>query len=184
MPLSFQPKVALSSFLLLGAVLWQYPGLADTQASDQAEIRVPIVFKPLVPYRAGVEISEPIRQECGLNEAMVASIQKYAKKHEVPLINDDPEPAQPGKAVRRLSAEITKATPGLYVFSAWHSKPAILTVQYRLSEGDNVILNKSRSCSSRKAGFLDMDGRACMKLKECVDEHGEYIGKWIKKTLY
>ena len=86
--------------------------------------------------------------------------------------------------MRQLSAEITHATPGLYAFSHWHTKPAILVVHYKLTEGDQVLLDTRRSCSSRKAGFLGMDGRACSKLNECVDEQGDYIGKWIKKKLY
>jgi len=184
MPIFRAPRGILSSILFFGAMLWQYPSLAEPPASDPADSVAPVLFKPHVPYSADAEISDPIKQQCGLNEAMVASIQQYAGEYAVPLVSSEPTPAQPGGKVRQLSAEITHATPGLYAFSHWHTKPAILVVHYKLTEGDQVLLDTRRSCSSRKAGFLGMDGRACSKLNECVDEQGDYIGKWIKKKLY
>lgn len=47
-----------------------------------------------------------------------------------------------------------------------------------------MLLDSYRSCTSRKAGFLGLDGRVCSRLLECADEQGDYIGKWIKKKLY
>lgn len=184
MPPSRPPRNILPSLLFLGAALWQYPCLAETQASDAVTSVVPVVFKPNVPFSADANISDAIRQQCGLNDAMVTSIQKYTGEFAVPLVSEEQTTAQPGRVVRVLSAEITNATPGLYAFSHWHTKPAILAVHFKVTEGDNVLLDTRRTCSSRKAGFLGMDGRACVKLKECVDEHGEYIGKWIKKKFY
>ena len=184
MPRSRIPGYLSSSLLLLGALLWQYPCLAESPASEPADSVVPVVFKPQVPFSADAGISEPIRQQCGLNEAMVASIQKYAKEFEVPLVSGEQAEAPPGKVVRQLSAEIIHATPGLYIFLHWGSRPAILAVHYKLTEGDRVLLDTSRSCSSRQAGFLGLDGHACAKLHECADEQGGYIGKLIKKKFY
>jgi hypothetical protein len=172
------------SLAILGVSLWPQPGLVAAQDAGPPIGDVPVVFQPQVPYAKDADISDAIRQQCGLNEAMVASIQEYAGEYGWPLASSEPTPVLPGGKVRRLSAEISHATPGLYAFSHWHTKPATLTVHYRLTDGDSVLLDTYRSCSSRKAGFLGLDGRACSKLLECVDEQGDYIGKWIKKKLY
>jgi hypothetical protein len=183
MPHSPARKKLLLSLAVLVSTLWQHPLPAQAQNSAPPTGVVPVVFKPQVPFSADAQISEPIRQQCGLNEAMVASIQKYATEFAVPLVNGDPV-AEPGKAVRELSAEIIHATPGVYIFFHWGTRPAILAVHYKLTEGDRVLLETTRSCSSRKAGFLGLDGHACAKLNECVDEQGGYIGKLIKKRFY
>lgn len=177
-------KEPMLSLVVLGVLLWQQPVMADAPERGPAASEVPVVFQPQVPYAENADISDAIKQQCGLNEAMVASIQKYAGEYGWPLVSGEPAPAQPEGKVRRLSAEISHATPGVYAFIHWHTKPAALTVHYKLTDGDRVILDAYRSCSSRKAGFLGLDGRACAKLNECVDEQGDYIGKWIKKKLY
>ncbi|MCK7580851.1 MAG: hypothetical protein MZV65_37990 [Chromatiales bacterium] len=171
-------------FVIFGSLLGQQPAMAEAPESGPSAADVPVMFQPKVPYAENADISDAIRQQCGLNEAMVASIQKYAGEYAWPLVSSEQAPAQPKGKVRRLSAEISHATPGVYAFIHWHTKPAILTVHYKLTEDDRVILDTHRSCSSRKAGILGLDGRACVKLNECVEEQGDYIGKWIKKKLY
>lgn len=176
-----QPRLYLA---ILCAALGQQPGVVEADDAVAATGDVPVMFQPKVPYAENADISDAIRQQCGLNEAMVASIQKYAGEYGWPLVSGEQAPAQPGGKARWLSAEISHAKPGLYVFFVLGSKPAVLTVHYKLTEGDFVLLDSYRSCTSRKAGFLGLDGRVCSRLLECADEQGDYIGKWIKKKLY
>ena len=152
-------------------------------AFNLAPTATPLSFSNTqVSYSQASTINEPIKQECGLSEAMVTSIQKYAKVFAIPLISEDEAQARSG-TVRELSVQITQATPGVFAFFNVFSKPATLAIDFKLVEGGKVVLEKSRTCVTKHAGFLGLDGRACAKLKKCANDQGAYINKWIKNKL-
>lgn len=179
MPLVPKRRVLLP-LLFIATVLFQHPCLAATQAVTSPDGDSVILFKPQVPYSQASTISDSIKQECALNEAMVASIQKYAKVLAIPLVSEEEAHMRPG-IVRELSVQITQATPGVFAFFNMFSKPAILAIDFKLTEGGKVILEKSRTCATKHAGFLGMDGRVCAKLIKCANDQGAYVNKWIQK---
>ena len=71
---------ALPYFLLIVAALFQHICLADAQAVNGPGDNSVILFKQQVPYSQESTIRDSIKQECALNEAMVTSIQKYARE--------------------------------------------------------------------------------------------------------
>ena len=174
---------ALPYLLLIVAALFQHICLADAQAVNGPGDNSVILFKQQVPYSQESTIRDSIKQECALNEAMVTSIQKYAREFSIPLIDEDETQMRSG-VVRELSVQITQATPGVFAFFNMFSKPATLTIDFKLTEDGKVMLEKSRTCATKHAGFMGLDGRACAKLVKCANDQGAYINKWIKKKLY
>jgi hypothetical protein len=183
-PHSRSRKNLVAALFALLALPFQ-PTLADTPAATGAAANGGILFIPHVPYSDQAEASDAIKQECALGEAVVTSIQKYAGELSVPLVSDVDAGAgaRPEKPTRELTAQITRATPGVFAFFNVFSKPATLVIDFKVTDGDKVLLEKSRTCATKHAGSLGVDGRACAKLQKCANEQGAYINKWMKKNL-
>jgi hypothetical protein len=171
-------KAPLFPVLLAAMVLFQGHAHAETPATDNT----PILFRAHVPFSEQAVVNDAIRQECPLEKYVVDSILESAKDYEVPLVGESdvlPEPA-----TRELTVEITEATPGVFVFFSMFSKPARLVLNIKVTEGGNVLLEKSRTYGAKHAGPMGLDGHVCARLQKCATAQGNYINKLIKQKLY
>jgi hypothetical protein len=87
---------------------------------------------------------------------------------------------QSTKSNRTLSVKIATATPGIFVFGN-ASVPAVLNVTFEVREGDKVIIEKRRQCSTNLAGFMGLQPSACNKLNKCAENQAEFIARILEK---
>ncbi len=134
----------------------------------------PIAYDGSAPFSQPETIKKAIRAECNLNENLSVAIKRRAQDHGLRLTNT-------GQASRKLDVEITNATPGIFVFGNFGSVPATLNILFKVTEGNQVILEKRKNCATNMAGFMGLQATACNKLNRCVENQAEYIARSLKK---
>ena len=144
------------------------------QNPQQAEN--PIYFNRIIPYQNVSSIKPEIVQECEIAENLLVGIDERSAANGLPLTDK--------ASSRTLSVKILHATPGTIRFGNFLSEPATLGIEFKVTEGEEVIIIESKSCSTNLAGFMGLQPSACNKLEKCGRSNGEYISERISRRLY
>ena len=132
-----------------------------------------LAFDGKAPFVDAGSIKKEVKEQCDLNKNLASAITERAAAHGISLTQTENK--------RRLSVEIARATPGAFVFGNMGSIPAVLNVNFKVTEGEKVILEKRKNCSTKLAGFMGLAPSACNKLNKCAEIQAEFIATTLKQ---
>lgn len=134
---------------------------------------IEIAFDGKVPFTFENTIKLEVREQCGLNNNLANAIKQKAQSRGIQLRNSH----EIGSAenTKKLTVEILSATPGIAVFGNLGSVPAELSIKFQVTEGDKVVREKFKDCSTNLAGFMGLQPTACNKLNKCAESMAEFV---------
>lgn len=158
--------------LCFSVLLSVLAGCASNQSKNE-EMLKEFSFKDGVSFVDENLIKKEVREECNLLNNLSNALVKRSLDHGVSL-------TQGTKSNRTLSVKIATATPSIFVFGN-ASVPAVLNVTFEVREGDKVIIEKRKQCSTNLAGFMGLQPSACNKLNKCAENQAEFIARILEK---
>lgn len=163
----------ISKMIAVSLTVLLVAGCSKSPVSGSAPAKE-ISFDGNTPFLHEASVKKEVREQCNLNDNLSKAILDRSKAHGINL-------SKGSQSDRKLSVEIIEATPGIFVFGNFGSVPAVLTVNFKVTEGKEVVLQRMKTCSTKLAGFMGLQPSACNKLNKCAENQAEFLARTLKR---